>query len=227
MQVLGCKIEKSELLRYLGYAGQEIDGTMSARIEALTEKCMTVSKPACVWRVFPVVEANGGVSVSNGAITFPGNDIAAHLRGAFSCAVMAVTLGMDSEKEMRALEFQSVTDALIFSAACTALVESAADLCEEEIRSEAAKSGCYVNFRYSPGYGDFPLDTQKTLLKLIDAERQLGIRLTDGLLMLPRKSVSAVLGIFHHQPEERGSGCAGCSMRETCVMRKRGESCGR
>lgn len=226
MQVSGCKIEKSELLRYLGHSGQDIDEKMQMRIDELSERCMTVSKPVCAYGVFPIRETENGVSVADGAVLLTGKDIAAHLHGANSCAFMAVTLGMGSEREMRALEAVSVTDALIFSAACTALTESAADICEEMIRKEASESGRFLNFRYSPGYGDFPLEAQKKLLKLIDAEKALGIMLTDGLMMVPRKSVSAVIGIFETMPEKRGGKCAGCSLKETCPLRKRGESCG-
>ena len=227
MLVSGCKIDRSELLRYLGYTGQEIDAKMHSRIEEISNRCMRVSKPACTYGLFSIKEAGEGVLVSDNSVVFRGKDITAHLRGAQKCAVMAATLGMESEREMRAIEYKSVTDAVIFSAACTALVESAADICEEEIRSAAAASGHYVNSRYSPGYGDFPIEAQKILLKLIDAERRLGLTLTEGLMMIPRKSVSAVLGIFPHPMEKNQKGCDGCSMRNTCIMRKRGESCGR
>lgn len=227
MQVSGCKIEKSELLRYLGHSGQDIDDRLQSRIDELSERCMRVSKPVCAYGVFPISETENGVSVSDGAAYLSGKDISAHLHGAQSCAFMAVTLGMESEREMRALESVSVTDALIFSAACTALTESAADICEEMIRKEASESGRFLNFRYSPGYGDFPLEAQKKLLKLIDAEKSLGITLTDGLMMVPRKSVSAVIGIFEAMPEKRRGGCDLCSAGETCPLRKRGESCGK
>ena len=47
----------------------------------------------------------------------------------------------------------------------------------------------------APGYGDFPLVEQRTLLGLLDASRKVGVSLTDALLMVPSKSVSAVIGV--------------------------------
>ena len=49
--------------------------------------------------------------------------------------------------------------------------------------------------RYSPGYGDFPLEAQRELLALIDAPRKVGVWLTDSLLMVPSKSGSAMIGV--------------------------------
>ena len=49
--------------------------------------------------------------------------------------------------------------------------------------------------RYSPGYGDLPLSVQPALLDALDAGRRLGVTLTESLLMVPMKSVTAVVGI--------------------------------
>ena len=48
--------------------------------------------------------------------------------------------------------------------------------------------------RFSPGYGDFPLECQGMLLEALEAGKRIGIKLTDSLLMMPSKSVSAVMG---------------------------------
>ena len=49
--------------------------------------------------------------------------------------------------------------------------------------------------RFSPGYGDLALAHQKEVLKLLNAEKNVGITLTDTCLMVPTKSVSAIVGI--------------------------------
>ena len=56
--------------------------------------------------------------------------------------------------------------------------------------------------RYSPGYGDFPLTAQRELLSLLDAPRKVGVSLTDTLLMVPSKSVSAIIGVKEEIPTE-------------------------
>ena len=65
---------------------------------------------------------------------------------------------------------------------------------EDEIRAELTDGETLVS-RYSPGYGDFPLAAQSTVLALLDAPRTVGVALTDTLLMVPSKSVSAIIGV--------------------------------
>ena len=64
-----------------------------------------------------------------------------------------------------------------------------------------ASAGSRLGPRFSPGYGDFALDAQASILASLDAERQLGIYLTDESLMIPTKSITAVAGIFDVENE--------------------------
>ena len=57
------------------------------------------------------------------------------------------------------------------------------------------KEGETLVSRYSPGYGDWPLEAQRRLFELLDAPRKAGVSLTDSLLMVPSKSVSAIIGV--------------------------------
>ena len=50
--------------------------------------------------------------------------------------------------------------------------------------------------RFSPGYGDLPLSLQGELFSLLDCERRLGLTLNASLLMTPKKSVTAILGLL-------------------------------
>ena len=75
------------------------------------------------------------------------------------------------------------------------------DETEGEISKELAPGESLVS-RYSPGYGDFPLAAQRTLLGLLDASRQVGVSLTDSLLMVPSKSVSAIIGVKKGLPAQ-------------------------
>jgi len=47
--------------------------------------------------------------------------------------------------------------------------------------------------RFSPGYGDLSLDHQKGLLKYVEADK-IGISLSETMVMLPEKSITAVIG---------------------------------
>ena len=71
----------------------------------------------------------------------------------------------------------------------SALVESLCDFAENEIFGDAPRCK-----RFSPGYGDLPLDIQGELLSALSAENLLGITLTEKKMMIPAKSVTAIIG---------------------------------
>ena len=77
----------------------------------------------------------------------------------------------------------------------------------------------------APGYGDLPLSCQPTLLSVLDATRRLGITLTPSLLMVPTKSVTAVLGYFPQPRIGARPGCKECNLRDYCSIRASGTTC--
>ncbi len=218
-------IDEDELLRSLGRKGHKVDETLIERARAMGERCLAVSDPRGVFRIFPLSETAEGMELEGTGIVLRGEDIRRHMHGAVSCGVLAVTLGMGPERELRRLSCGSVTDELLFNAACTLLVEQEADRCERDMRREA--KGLFGTTRFSPGYGDLPLSHQPELLAILDAGRRLGISLTEDCLMLPRKSVTAVLPLFDKAADtDAKEVCEMCLSRESCELRKAGVFCG-
>lgn len=222
----GLKVDRAEVLRYLGYRGQEIDTALEEKLCQLTARCMEVATPQYLHAEYPVEVLPDGVSVCGTSLVFRGEDIRRHLYEAERCALLAATLGAAVERELLVLERRSVTDAVIFDAVCTALIESVTDRCESELVAAAAAEGKYTNFRYSPGYGDFPLSIQRELLMALEAPKRIGLTVTENCLMIPRKSVTAVVGIFDRPQPTSKRGCESCNLRESCQLRRRGRSCG-
>jgi hypothetical protein len=228
MQAIDYKVNKSEHLRYMGYSGQGIDDELNSRIEAVAAKCERTIEPKYCYNVYEIKETDEGIELLGTGVTFLGQDIANHMKGATHCAVMAATIGMGVERELMRMEYKSVSDALIFNAACTCLIEQVADRCEAEIIKLAKSRDMTTDYRYSPGYGDFPLGQQPDVLRLVCADTRIGINLTESMLMIPRKSVSAVIPMFPKGVRQKRSTrtCANCNNYETCEFRKGGVSCG-
>ena len=82
---------------------------------------------------------------------------------------------------------------LLLDAAATTAVEQVADQVNEVIDQKAKKQGYATTWRFSPGYGDWPLEIQPQLGKIIKTE-QIGLQVTDNFLLFPRKSVTAIIG---------------------------------
>lgn len=229
-------LDRDEALRYVGYAGQGMDDDLRARFERLAEACERDLRPACVHAVFRIDEgrsrrgdsaAEPVVALEGCALTLPGRDIAAHLAGACEAALMACTLGAASERELRKHAALSPLDALLYGAAASALVEAAANAAEARIVAEAAERDLRTNFRYSPGYGDLPLSVQPAFLDALDAARRIGLAVTEGNLLVPTKSVTAVVGLFDGPVPGSNArdACSTCQLKGCCSLKKKGTTC--
>ncbi len=220
-------IDRTEHLRYLGYRGQELSEALCGKLDEAAERCLRVAEPKSFYRIFDVFENASGIELLGTGVTLLGEDIRNHMRGAVRCAVLGATLGLGIDRELQRLQVAGMTDALLLNAACTVLIEQVTDRCEAEIVRRAGEEGLVTAFRFSPGYGDFPLSQQPEILALLDGERRLGIRLTEGFLMLPKKSVTAVVPFFPRGTAVRRTRtCADCSNRDACEFRKAGVNCG-
>ena len=58
-----------------------------------------------------------------------------------------------------------------------------------------SKEGKSLTMRYSPGYGDLDISANKDILQVLDAHKRIGVTVTNTGIMIPRKSVVALIGI--------------------------------
>ncbi len=226
----GVKVVRDEMLRYLGYAGQDIGSDLAARIDEAIALCERVSMPRFSWRAFPLrggcdAEGNPVLRLEGSTLTLPGEDILEHLKGAVECVVMACTLGLSNEREARRLSATDPTMAALFSAAGSSLVEAVADACSADVLSNSLGRGFTAGSRFSPGYGDLPLAVQPAIVRVLKADSRLGMTPTESGLVVPAKSVTALIGLFDAPHDEACLTCDACAARGNCVMRKAGTPC--
>ncbi len=223
-------LDRDEVMRYLSYSGQPLTDELDARIGAAVSRCLAVARPRGVTRVFEVAGRTfqGGVpcvELAGTVLSLEGHAIGHHLVGAVAVGVLVVTAGMGVDAELRRLSLTDRVAQLVLDAAGTTLVERAADAAQASLVAQAAERGLFCNERFSPGYDDFPLATQPVLLASLDVGRQLGITLSDALLMTPTKSVTAVVGMFAEPPSGMRESCVGCPCLDFCALRRVGRSC--
>lgn len=227
------RIERAEMLRYLGYSGQRYDEELDGRIEHAAAELERDIAPRGVRRAFPVdaggcdADGNPCIRLTGTTVELRGRDIFRHLKDACACAVIACTLGMESERRLRTLSGQHPLDALLLDAAASAYVESAVRTMEDEVRRDAKACGLTCNWRFSCGYGDCPLEVQDALVSCLNARRLIGLTTTPGHLLVPSKSVTALIGLFQgapHAADERPT-CGTCRLRGSCSFRERNTTC--
>ena len=117
-------------------------------------------------------------------------DLASLLTGCKEAIILAVSVGIGVDRLIARLEATSRADAFFADAIGSAAAESLCDLVCKQLEAEHSCTG-----RFSPGYGDFPLEFQRELLSRLNADASVGITLNSSLLMTPMKSITAVIGI--------------------------------
>lgn len=112
-----------------------------------------------------------------------------NLAGCKRAYIMAATLGLDTDRYIARCGIMSTAKGFAADALASAFGEAVCDYADTALRGENRKP-----HRFSAGYGDMPLEYQKIILDRLSADAVLGIKQTSGSLMLPQKSVTAILG---------------------------------
>ena len=212
MDITLTHIPREEVLRYLGCPGTEDPATL-ALVEGCSARLLAAARPKWTYRVFDLAVQTDGVRLDCGLL-LPGRDLAAHLRGCSRAALLAATLSAPVDALLRRAQAEDLAAAVGLDCCATAAVEAVCDLAEAEIRVRFP--GCSFPFRFSPGYGDLPIELQDPILRLLDAPRRVGLCATDRHILTPRKSVTAVLGISDGEISPQKRGCASCTFRDRC-----------
>ena len=89
--------------------------------------------------------------------------------------------------------------------------------CDSLCADIAHNEGMYAKPRFSPGYGDLPIEIQSEISRILDLPKHCGISLTDNYMMLPAKSVTAFMGLSK-TPFCPASKCSMCNRTE-CEFR--------
>ena len=219
MQARLTDLNRNEILMYLGHRGQEITPQIQGQIERCVEQVCKKAQPRLVYRRLPVEQ--GQVK----GFPMEGNDIRALLGECQEAVLMAVTLGAGVEQLLMRSEVTNLADAVIMDSCASVAVENVCDNFEADLRALLAGQGLYLTSRFSPGYGDLPLSLQPKFCEVLNTAKRIGLTVSANYLMVPRKSVTAVMGISDRPQALRARGCEVCSMFLDCPYRIRGKRC--
>lgn len=218
---LGLAIPVREVRRYWGYYGPVVHPDADAFIDEAVKALEKESDPRYVSRTFPVrIE---GESVFLGDDTeLKSSMLARNLKGCKEAVLLAATIGPACDRLAKRASLKSSALMSCYQAAGAAAIEAYVDFVNDKLNEEAKSKGLFPRPRFSPGYGDLALENQKTWFSLLNITRNTGITLTDSLLMLPTKSVTAIIGLSDKDTSCIRQGCEECNMSDTCeYSRKR------
>ena len=184
------KINKREILRYIG-AREE-----SESLSKLIDECLYEIEGKLCYNVcyaeFPV---NIGDRVDLGFMSVDSKDLKKNLIGCESVIAFAATVGLEIDRIVARNAVFSQTKALIFDGIGAERIESLCDAFNDDMKAEKAREGYSLCPRFSAGYGDFPISAQRDIFAVLDCQRKIGLSLSDSLLMTPKKSVTAIIGV--------------------------------
>ena len=216
-------LDLDEVLRYMGCPAEKADAETRALVEACAREMQAAARPRWTGRVLDITLEEDSVRLEGGLL-LPGQDLRKHLEGCDRAAVFCATLSAQADALIRRWESRDMLRALALDCCATAGVEQVCDQVEQEIESQFP--GCSFPFRFSPGYGDLPLELRGEILHLLDAPRKIGLCASASHILTPRKSVTAILGIADHPIEANTRSCVGCPAHDGCQYRKSGGHCG-
>ena len=221
-------VDAREVYRYLGYRQSLPDPSVAERVEECIRQIQEASQLRYYCRRFPIEIDSSKESIKIEGVTFVSGDLIRHLKGCVEAFVFGATIGVGADRLIARSGVNNMMEAAMFQAAGAAYIEAYCDEIDLRIKEMIKNEGREARARFSPGYGDFVLDDQRKLFDLLDLTKHTGISLTDGMLMMPSKSVTAIIGVTCEAAasDERGKGngmpdhdCSSCSLSD-CQFRR-------
>lgn len=227
------KTNRKTFFRYLKLSESDADAEILRQIEFSLDRIETMVTPRWTYRQFDIMIPDEKPSIQKTLagpesdpskaipkfiqlegtkVCFRGNHIHTHLSDCSACLLLAVTLGSQAEQIIRAEESRNMALAVMLDTAASVLADQYADQAEDFLRRKYGEEGLFLTKRFSPGYGDFPIEIQPDFLRLLFAEKTIGLTVSQTNILLPRKSITAVLGVADHPVTGKLAG--GCALPE-------------
>ena len=201
------KLDRNEVARYLGYGKKPLSSEVEAVAARCEEELFNVAKPRRIGRRFALA-----------ALSFSSCDLSRHLQHCKEVWLTVVTLGSEADRLLRVWSVEHMGKAAVGQACAAVWMDQCCDEYLLELERTLSEEE-YLLPPYSPGYGDFSLGYQKNLLQYLDAGRRIGVSLTEGGMLVPEKTVTAVVGITRIPTERCIQSCHACNKKD-CKFRK-------
>ena len=177
-------IDERELSARLSSPGTAVLRDRDRLYDALT----LAAKPVYLAERVKIKAEDGKISL--GHLTSQSVALSKFLDGADECFLLVATLGIGVDRLILKTSKISAKEAFVTDAIADALIEALCDYAQDELCSGISHVG-----RFSPGYADLELAAGYEILSICNAEKLLGIKVTEGGLMVPRKSVNAIIAV--------------------------------
>ncbi|WP_297132925.1 vitamin B12 dependent-methionine synthase activation domain-containing protein [Terrisporobacter sp.] len=224
------QIDKKEVLRYLQYKNQNLSNNINEEIDNCINRTREIINPRYVFRTYFIEKQDINnkkiVYLKDSNIKFESEDIYRLFDKCDECILISSTLGLEIEKEIRKLTYTNLSKGLIIDACATTAIEEVCDILQENIERELLKENKHITMRYSPGYGDLSIEKNVDIINILNSQKEIGLTVTDSGIMIPRKSVVALIGVSKKGIKREKKSCDNCSNKHNCKYKKEAKICG-
>lgn len=186
-------VSKKEILRYMGVRKE------TTELEELVSACIGEAESVLGYKLCycEVPISIVGDTVDFGFASARSHGLRKQLSGCHSAIVFAATVGIGIDRLIAKSALVSQVRELAFSAIGTERIEALCDRFCNEKKKELEAVGMGLGKRFSPGYSDLPLSFQNDIFAVLGCSKVIGLTLNECLLMTPKKSVTAIVGIYN------------------------------
>lgn len=214
------ELNLDEALRYMGFRGTPDEGTLKV-VNELGDKLKKAIAPKHVLKRFSCSVGEEG-TVSLPEITLKSSSLAKHLKGCEELCILAATLGTGADSLIRRYSVTDIAHASMLQAIGASLMETYCDRVQGALEQQMSAEGLYLKHRFSPGYGDLSMEHQRDIIRLLQTEKTIGLTLSESLMMIPTKSVTAIIGLSSQPCGHSADKCSRCPQTD-CPYRKSGQ----
>ena len=174
-------------------------------------------KPAIIYKIYTITDIREGQIYLSGNEFLHSPFIVSNLPSVRELAIIVCTIGPELE-EKAAYFFhhdEPLRGLLLDGIGSTAVDDLSEEACQI-LTQEALTRGYQTSSAIGPGMIGLPISEQQHLFEMVPAE-EIGVHLTSAQIMVPRKSVSMVIGIGPEMPKwTKAEVCRHCKLRKSC-----------
>lgn len=209
-------INAKDIGKIIGYHDKDIPEMVMETIDDILEELIKKCKLQGGYKVFENISIKNDLLMVENVEFKTKKIISNSITNSDSIAILVSTAGKELSEWSNELFYEDYSlKGYIADITASILVEKTADLIQYKIEKEAESNFMKITNRYSPGYCGWDITEQHKLFSLL-SENFCGISLTDMALMIPIKSISAIIGIGD-KVEKKEYKCNACEKTD-CLL---------
>lgn len=187
-------VSVNDVAYYLGYGNSNVpdSGTYNL-IKGCIVQMERVAIPHYVYKEFDL-QFLSETKMSFADVVLDSKSLSLNLKNCRKVVLVAMTIGSEVDALIRRWQYMDSTKAVILQACGAAFAENYMEQFNSNLKEEYLSKGFKCHPRFSPGFGDVPLEVQKIFFKLLPCDK-ICLTLMDSLIMAPEKSITAFIGV--------------------------------